>query len=97
MARLIGDKMSADFGQGVVVDNRPGANTLIGAQYVAKAEPDGYTLLMAIDSTLVMNQYLYSKLPYDPTKDFAPNPRWWRRPSVCSWSTRRATRRRQKI
>ena len=72
MARLIGDKMSADFGQGVVVDNRPGANTLVGAEYVAKAAPDGYTLLMAIDSTLVMNQYLYSKLPYDPIKDFAP-------------------------
>jgi tripartite-type tricarboxylate transporter receptor subunit TctC len=72
MARLIGDKMSADFGQGVVIDNRPGANTLIGAEYVAKSPPDGYTLLMAIDSTLVMNQYLYSKLPYDPIKDFAP-------------------------
>ncbi len=72
MARLIGDKMSADFGQGVVIDNRPGANTLIGAEYVAKSPPDGYTLLMAIDSTLVMNQYLYGKLPYDPIKDFAP-------------------------
>jgi tripartite-type tricarboxylate transporter receptor subunit TctC len=55
-----------------VVDNRPGANTLIGAQFVAKADPDGYTLLMAIDSTLVMNQYLYANLPYDPIKDFAP-------------------------
>ena len=72
MARLIGDKMSADFGQGVVIDNRPGANTLIGAEFVAKSAPDGYTLLMAIDSTLVMNQYLYSKLPYDPIEDFAP-------------------------
>jgi len=72
MARLIGERMSADFGQAVVVDNRPGANTVIGAQLVAKATPDGYTLLMAIDSTLVMNQYLYSSLPYDPIKDFAP-------------------------
>jgi tripartite-type tricarboxylate transporter receptor subunit TctC len=72
MARLVGDKMSADFGQGVVIDNRPGANTLVGAELVAKAPPDGYTLLMAIDSTLVMNQYLYSKLPYDPVKDFVP-------------------------
>ena len=72
MARIIGDKMSADFGQGVVVDNRPGANTVIGAQLVARAAPDGYTLLMAIDSTLVINQYLYSNLPYDPIKDFVP-------------------------
>ncbi len=72
MARMIGDRMSQDFGQGVVIDNRPGANTVIGAQLVAKAAPDGYTLLMAIDSTLVMNQYLYANLPYDPIKDFAP-------------------------
>ena len=72
MARMIGERMSADFGQAVVVDNRPGANTVIGAQLVARAAPDGYTLLMAIDSTLVMNQYLYSNLPYDPIKDFAP-------------------------
>src|SRR5271169_162071 len=72
LARIIGERMSADFGQAVVVDNRPGANTLIGAQLVAKAAPDGYTLLMAIDSTLVMNQYLYANLPYDPLNDFAP-------------------------
>ncbi len=72
MARLIGDKMSADFGQAVVIENRPGANTVIGAEAVAKANPDGYTLLMAIDSTLVMNQYLYKALPYDPIADFAP-------------------------
>ena len=72
LTRIIAERMSTDFGQGVVVDNRPGANTLIGAQFVAKAEPDGYTLLMAIDSTLVMNQYLYTSLPYDPIKDFAP-------------------------
>jgi tripartite-type tricarboxylate transporter receptor subunit TctC len=72
MARLIGDKMSADFGQPVVIENRPGANTVIGAEAAAKANPDGYTLLMAIDSTLVMNQYLYKTLPYDPAADFAP-------------------------
>jgi len=72
LARMIGEKMSQDFGQGIVVDNRPGANTVIGAQLVQKAAPDGYTLLMAIDSTLVMNQYLYTHLPYDPLNDFAP-------------------------
>jgi tripartite-type tricarboxylate transporter receptor subunit TctC len=72
VARLIGQKMSEEWGQPVVIDNRPGANTVIGAQAVAKAAPDGYTLLMAIDSTLTMNPYLYRSLPYDPLKDFAP-------------------------
>ena len=72
LGRLIGLKMSEDLGQQIVVDNRPGANTIIGAQAVAKAAPDGYTLLMAIDGTLVMNPFLYSKLAYEPFKDFAP-------------------------
>jgi tripartite-type tricarboxylate transporter receptor subunit TctC len=72
LGRLIGQKMGEDLGQQIVVDNRPGANTIIGAQAVAKASPDGYTLLMAIDGTLVMNPFLYSKLAYDPFKDFAP-------------------------
>ena len=72
VARLIGQKMSEDWGQPVVIDNRPGGNTIIGAQAAAKAEPDGYTLFMAIDSTLVMNQHLYKSLPYDPLADFAP-------------------------
>ena len=71
-ARMIGQKMSEDWGQPVVIENRPGANTVLGAQQVAKATPDGYTLLMAIDSTLTMNQYLYSTPPYDPFNDFAP-------------------------
>ena len=72
VARLIGQKMSEDWGQPVVVENRPGGNTIIGAQAAAKAAPDGYTLFMAIDSTLVMNQYLYKALPYDPLGDFVP-------------------------
>jgi tripartite-type tricarboxylate transporter receptor subunit TctC len=72
LGRLIGQKMGEDLGQQVVIDNRPGANTIIGAQAVAKAKPDGYTLLMAIDGTLVMNPFLYSKLSYDPFKDFEP-------------------------
>src|SRR5437660_4063730 len=72
LGRLIGQKMSEELGQQIVIDNRPGANTIIGAQAVARAEPDGYTLLMAIDGTLVMNPFLYSKLPYDPSKDFEP-------------------------
>jgi tripartite-type tricarboxylate transporter receptor subunit TctC len=72
LGRLVGQKMSEDLGQQVVVDNRPGANTIIGAQAVARAAPDGYTLLMAIDGTLVMNPFLYSRLAYDPFKDFTP-------------------------
>src|SRR5712671_5443219 len=72
LGRLLGHKMGEDLGQQIVVDNRPGANTIIGAQAVARADPDGYTLLMAIDGTLVMNPFLYGKLPYDAVKDFAP-------------------------
>jgi len=72
LSRIVSQKMAESWGQQVLVDNRPGANTIIGAEAVAKAAPDGYTLLMAIDSTLVMNQSLYSKLPYDPIRDFAP-------------------------
>lgn len=72
LGRLIGQKMSEDLGQQVIIDNRPGANTIIGAQFVAKSRPDGYTLLLAIDGTLVMNPFLYSKLSYDPFKDFEP-------------------------
>ena len=72
LARIIAQKMTEDWNQPVVVENRVGANTVIGAQAVAKAPADGYTLLMAIDSTLVMNQYLYKSLPYDPINDFTP-------------------------
>ena len=72
LARMIGEKMSEDWNQTVVIENRPGANTVLAAQQVAKAPPDGYTLLMAIDSTLAMNQYLYRTPPYDPFNDFAP-------------------------
>jgi tripartite-type tricarboxylate transporter receptor subunit TctC len=72
LARLVGQKLADELGQPVVIDNRPGANTIIGAQIVAKADPDGYTLLMAIDGTLVMNPFLYSKLPYDADRDFVP-------------------------
>ena len=71
-ARIIAQRMNEDWGQPVVVDNRPGANTIIGAEAVAKAAPDGYTLLMAIDLTLAMNQYIDKTLPYDPLNDFVP-------------------------
>lgn len=72
LARLIGQKLNAKWGQPVVVDNRAGGNTIIAADLVAKAPADGYTLLLTTDNTLVMNQFLYTKLSYDPIRDFEP-------------------------
>jgi tripartite-type tricarboxylate transporter receptor subunit TctC len=69
--RILGQRMSEDWKQPVIIDNRPGANTAIGAQAVAHAEPDGYTLLAAMDSTLVMNPAAGIPLSYDPFRDFA--------------------------
>ena len=71
LARVIGQRLSEDWGQPVVIENRPGGDTVIAAQQVAKAEPDGYTLLAAMDTTLVMNLATKKNLPYDPYKDFA--------------------------
>ena len=71
LARVIAQRMSEDWGQPVVVENRPGGDTVIAAQQVAKAAPDGYTLLAAMDTTLVMNLATKKSLPYDPYRDFA--------------------------
>jgi tripartite-type tricarboxylate transporter receptor subunit TctC len=71
LSRVIAQKMSEDWGHPVVVENRPGADTAIGAVQVAKAAPDGYTLLAAMDTTMVMNPATKTNLPYDPFKDFA--------------------------
>lgn len=72
LARLVGQKMSDNLGQAVVVENRAGASGIIGTEYTAKAPPDGYTIQMAQISTHAINVSLYGKLPYDPVKDFAP-------------------------
>ncbi|MFN7426141.1 MAG: Bug family tripartite tricarboxylate transporter substrate binding protein [bacterium] len=72
IARVIGARMSETLGQQVVVENRAGAATLIGAEYVARAAPDGHTMLLATSTTLAINPHLYRKLPYDPVADFAP-------------------------
>lgn len=72
LARGIAQDLTRDWGQPVVVENRPGANTIIAAQATAKSPADGYTLMMANDPTLSSNQYLYAKLPYDPVKDLVP-------------------------
>jgi tripartite-type tricarboxylate transporter receptor subunit TctC len=70
LSRMIGQKMTETWGQPVVVENRAGANGNIGTDFVAKAAPDGYTLLMGGNSPLALNVGLYARLPYDPEKDF---------------------------
>jgi len=72
LGRLIADQLKSGLGATVVVENKPGAGTTLGADQVAKSEPDGYTLLMATSTTLAINKTLYKNLPYDPVKDFAP-------------------------
>jgi tripartite-type tricarboxylate transporter receptor subunit TctC len=71
-ARIVAQEVGKVLGQSVVVENRPGAGGSIGAAFVATARPDGYTLLVGSTGTHSANQYLYSKLPYDPVKDFRP-------------------------
>ena len=71
MARLIAQKMGQDWGQQVIVDNRPGAGAVLGTEMGAKAPPDGYTLTMAVSSAFGINPTLYAKLPYDAINDFA--------------------------
>jgi len=72
LARMFGAKMQENWGQPIVVDNRPGAGGNIGADYVAKSPADGYTLVMGTVGTHAINASLYSKMPYDPIRDFAP-------------------------
>jgi len=71
-ARVLTQQLSELWGQQVVVDNRPGASTMIGADQVAKSPPDGYTLLLTAELTLVIVPHLYEKIPYDPLRDFTP-------------------------
>ncbi|MGB5079508.1 MAG: tripartite tricarboxylate transporter substrate binding protein [Burkholderiales bacterium] len=72
LARLMSPRLSRDFGQAVIVENRGGANGMIGADAVARAAPDGYTLLFTSPSTHVTAQFLSKNLPYDPIRDFTP-------------------------
>ncbi len=72
LSRSIGARLSEIWGQPVVVENRPGATQIIGGEYVAKASPDGYTLLVSDAATFVMNPILYKKLPYDGRRAFTP-------------------------
>jgi len=72
VARVLAEGLAAQLGQSVIVENRPGGGTVIGTDAVAKAEPDGHTLLLGASANLVFSAGLYRNLPYDPRKDFAP-------------------------
>src|SRR5213594_1642901 len=72
VARLIAPKLSDAFGQPVVVENRVGGNGNLAGELVAKSPPDGYTLLLGMDSLMVINPHLYTKMPFDPRKDLVP-------------------------
>ena len=72
VARILADRLGPLLGQGMVVENRVGAGTLVGTEAAAKAPADGYTLLLGGLSNIALNPGLYAKLPYDPLKDFTP-------------------------
>jgi tripartite-type tricarboxylate transporter receptor subunit TctC len=71
-ARVVAERLGARLGQQVVIDNRPGASGNIGTLMVATAPPDGYTLVLGFDGTLMINPHVFSKVPFDTVKDFAP-------------------------
>lgn len=71
-ARVVAQKLTDAWGQQFIVENRPGANGIIGLEAGAKAKPDGYTLALGVPSSLTMNPYVYKTLPYDTLRDFAP-------------------------
>jgi tripartite-type tricarboxylate transporter receptor subunit TctC len=72
LARIVGQKLSESFGQPVVIDNKPGGGAIVATEYVAKAVPDGYTLLVGASGAMTINPAVYTKLPYDPVHDFVP-------------------------
>ena len=82
VARLVGQKLTEAFGQQFVIENRSGASGNIGTDYVAKAAPDGYTLLLSGAPPLAANIHLFAKLPFDPVRDFAPIIRIANQPNV---------------
>jgi tripartite-type tricarboxylate transporter receptor subunit TctC len=72
VARIVAEKLSTRLGQPVIVDNRAGAGGAVGSDVAAKSPPDGYTMLVGTSSTMAIAPHVYSKLPYEPTRDFAP-------------------------
>lgn len=84
VARTVGERLAKQLGQPVVVDNKAGANGALGASEVARAAPDGYTLLVTLGDTLINNVAMYKTLPYDPFKDFSYITQAVRSPAVIS-------------
>jgi tripartite-type tricarboxylate transporter receptor subunit TctC len=76
VARVLADKLKGILGQSVIIENKPGANAAIGAESVAKSDPDGYTLFFTTAGAVVINPHMRTNLPYDPIKDFAPITLW---------------------
>ena len=72
LARTLGERLQTIWGQPVVIDNRPGAGSNLGAAVVARSAPDGYTLMIGTDALMTSNVHLYKSMPFDPVKDFAP-------------------------
>ncbi|SDS94552.1 Bug family tripartite tricarboxylate transporter substrate binding protein [Bradyrhizobium canariense] len=72
LARIAGQKLSESLGQPVIIDNKPGGGAIVATEYVAKAAPDGYTLLVGASGAMAINPAVYAKLPYDSIRDFVP-------------------------
>lgn len=72
VARVLAEKLKGILGQNIIIENKPGANAAIGADFVAKSDPDGYTLFFTTAGAVVINPHMRTNLPYDPVKDFAP-------------------------
>jgi tripartite-type tricarboxylate transporter receptor subunit TctC len=72
IARIVGQKLSESLGQPVIIENKPGGGAIVATEYVAKADPDGYTLLVGASGAMAINPAVYAKLPYDSIRDFVP-------------------------
>ena len=83
IARTLGEKLADRLGQPVLVDNRAGAGGVTGTDAAAKSAPDGYTFLVTLGTTVLINQFLYEKLPYSPGRDFHWSLNWPWHPSHC--------------
>ena len=90
LGRVLAHHFIADWGAQVVVENKPGANNQVAAEYVARQQGDGYTLLVGPESTFIVNPTLYGHLTYDPVKDFTPSVVL--SALIMSWSSTRAYR-----